>query len=141
MSARNRIGQGLLYLWALPNSLVGLLVLTVGRIGGAQANLNGGVLEVHGPGIQRLLAAIPVRFRVLAITLGHVVLGCDQDSLERTRTHERAHVEQCQRWGPLFIPAYLLASLFAWARGGDAYRDNAFERQARAAERQTSRGS
>lgn len=89
---------------------------------------------MHGPGPRRLLAALPVRFRVLAITFGHVVLGCDRDSLERTRAHERAHVEQSQRWGPAFLPAYLLASLFAWARGGDAYRDNAFERQARAAE-------
>ena len=42
--------------------------------------------------------------------------------------------EQCQRWGPIFIPAYLLASLAAWLSGGHYYLDNAFERQARAIE-------
>jgi hypothetical protein len=30
----------------------------------------------------------------------------------------------------LFGPAYLLCSLVLWLRGGRAYRDNPFERQA-----------
>lgn len=141
MPVSSRIGRGLLYLWVLPNSLVGLLALLLGRMGGAQATFRMGVLEVHGPGIERILGTLPGRFKVRAITFGHVVLGCDRSSLETTRAHERAHVEQCQRWGPAFIPVYLLASLYAWARGGDAYRDNVFERQARAAERRDRHGS
>ncbi len=140
MSVGTGFLRALLYLWALPNSLVGLAAMALGRIGGARAALTDGVLEVHGPGVERLLAALPVRFKVRAITLGHVVLGCDRESLEATRVHERAHVEQAQRWGPAFLPAYLLASAYAWARGGDAYLDNVFERQARAAERRAFEG-
>ena len=64
------------------------------------------------------------------MTLGHVVLGADQPSLDRTRDHERVHVRQAERWGPAFIPAYLLASIIAWMRGLDPYLDNPFEREA-----------
>ena len=60
----------------------------------------------------------------------HVVLGLDGPTLDRTRAHERVHVRQCERWGPLFLPAYGLASLLAWWRGHDAYRENRFEREA-----------
>lgn len=134
MSRARWLSLALLYLWVFPTSLVGLLAAAFGRLGGARASVESGVLEVHGPGIRRLLGALPVGFRIQAITLGHVVLGRDPECLDRTRAHERVHVEQCQRWGPLFIPAYLLAGAFAWLRGGDAYRDNSFERQAYAAE-------
>ena len=64
------------------------------------------------------------------MTLGHVVLGVDGPALDFTRPHERVHVRQCERWGPLFIPAYLLASAYQRARGRHAYRDNPFEREA-----------
>ena len=64
------------------------------------------------------------------MTLGHVVLGKDAEALEWSRSHERVHVRQCERWGPLFLPAYGVASLVALCRGRDAYRDNAFEREA-----------
>jgi hypothetical protein len=45
------------------------------------------------------------------MTLDHVVIARDRDSLESTRDHERVHVRQCEVWGPLFVPAYLAASL------------------------------
>lgn len=66
------------------------------------------------------------------MTLGHVVLGCNAQTLQITRRHERVHVAQCERWGPLFIPAYLFASLLALLRGRHPYRDNHFEREASA---------
>jgi len=135
MSLIRRVGLALVYLWAFPTSAVGLAIFLLGRLGGATAELRNGVLEAHGPGVRRILGALPVAFKVQAITFGHVVLGRDPGCLDRTRAHERVHVEQSQRWGPLFIPAYLLAGAFAWLRGGDAYRDNPFERQAYAAER------
>jgi hypothetical protein len=75
-----------------------------------------------------------VRGGVAAITFGHVVLGCDGGALEWTRTHERVHVGQYERWGPFFVPAYLAASLWACFRGRHFYLDNVFERQARAKE-------
>jgi hypothetical protein len=67
---------------------------------------------------------------VLALTLGHVILGRDRSCLERCRRHERVHVGQYERWGPLFLPAYAASSLWQLACGRDPYRDNHFERQA-----------
>ncbi len=64
------------------------------------------------------------------MTLGHVVLGRDPAALDQSRAHERVHVAQCERWGVAFLPAYACASALAWLRGGDAYFDNAFEREA-----------
>lgn len=65
-----------------------------------------------------------------AITFGHVVWGCDQSCLDWSRNHERVHVRQYERWGPLFIPLYLaFSAIVAW-RGLDPYRDNPFEREA-----------
>jgi hypothetical protein len=65
-----------------------------------------------------------------AMTLGHVVIARDRHSLESTRAHERVHVRQCEVWGPLFVPAYLAASLWALLGGRDAYFDNWLEVQA-----------
>ncbi len=64
------------------------------------------------------------------MTLGHVVIARTIELHDLTRTHERVHVRQCERWGPLFVPAYLLASLVQWARGRNPYMDNPFEREA-----------
>jgi hypothetical protein len=65
-----------------------------------------------------------------AMTLGHVVIARDRSLLDRTREHERVHVRQYERWGPLFIPAYLTLSLLMRLRGRRAYEDNPFEREA-----------
>jgi hypothetical protein len=73
---------------------------------------------------------VPLRGGALAITLGHIVLGRDAAALDSTRTHERVHVRQVERWGLFFLPAYLLSSLLALLRGHDSYRDNWFEREA-----------
>jgi hypothetical protein len=90
-----------------------------------------GILEVHGGALRFLLErAVPLRGGAAAMTLGHVVLGRDQPCLASTRSHERVHVRQCEIWGPLFLPAYLLAGLIAVARGGHMHRDNWFEQHA-----------
>jgi hypothetical protein len=67
---------------------------------------------------------------IAAITLGHVVLAQRQEDLDRSRRHERVHVRQYERWGGLFPLIYLGASLVVLLRGGNAYRDNPFEREA-----------
>jgi hypothetical protein len=123
------------YLWASPNTLLGLALASLGAVGG-EFRVVGGVLEAHGPALRWVLRhLVPLRGGAWAITLGHVVVGCDARALDETRDHERAHVEQCERWGPWYVPAYLLSSLWALARGGDPYLDNVFEREAFAAER------
>jgi hypothetical protein len=64
------------------------------------------------------------------MTLGHVVLGQTAEFLESTREHERVQVEQYERWAPLFLPAYGLASIYLWLKGRDPYRENPFEKEA-----------
>jgi hypothetical protein len=65
-----------------------------------------------------------------AIALGHVVLMAEEASLDLL-PHEMVHVRQSERWGPLFIPAYLAAMLVLRVRGRDPYHDNPFEVEAR----------
>ena len=90
-----------------------------------------GVLEISGGLAGWILRrCTPLPGGASAMTLGHVVLAVDEAAHDRTRTHERVHVKQAEKWGPLFYPAYGVASLIAWARGGHYYRDNAFEKQA-----------
>lgn len=67
---------------------------------------------------------------VSALTLGHVVVARDDRALETTRPHERVHVRQYETWGPLFVPAYLAASLAAVMRGRHFYFGNRFEIEA-----------
>jgi len=118
-------------LWALPTTLVGSLLLGIAVATGGRASLVDGVFEAHGGWVRWALEHLPLgRGGAAAATLGHVVLGTSAAALAATRAHERAHVAQCERWGPLFLPAYAAASLWAWLRGADPYRDNRFEREA-----------
>jgi hypothetical protein len=123
--------QLMLYMWASPASLLGLLPLPLVVLQGGKVKLVGGVVEAHGGIVTRLLRrGLPWVGSGAAITFGHVVWGCDQESLDWSRDHERVHVRQYERWGPLFIPLYLLASATAFCKGLDPYRDNPFEREA-----------
>jgi len=112
------------YAWAAPISIAGLVVAA---LAGARVAWRDGVVEAHGPGIAWWFDRIAPRRGILAMTLGHVVLGRDPVALDATRAHERVHVKQCERWGVAFVPAYACASVVAWLRGGDAYLDNTFE--------------
>ena len=117
--------------WALPNTLIGLVLGGVGLAFGAHAHLRRSdfALVFHhwpwGPGG--------------ALTLGNVILHTG-DTLDATcityahraglgeepeillADHERAHVYQYMTLGPLFLPLYLLC-------GGISVR-NRFERAA-----------
>ena len=127
-----RLGRALTYAWAFPTTLVGLLFLPLAvasRSGGAR--VVDGVLELHGGAVAFFLRRCTLlRGGASAMTLGHVVLGRTEALLDLTRSHERVHVRQCERWGPLFIPAYLAASVLVFLRGGRPYEDNPFEREA-----------
>jgi hypothetical protein len=127
MSARRTIA----YAWALPTTVLGLVLVGIAVATGASASLVDGVVEAHGGLLDPLLRrCVPLRGGASAMTLGHVVVGRDANALQRTRAHERAHVRQAERWGPFFLPAYLVASVLVAARGGHYYRDNRFERDA-----------
>lgn len=117
-------------IWASPWSLVGCAFGLIGLITGGGVQVRCGVLEFHGGVLAWLLRHGPVRIEALAMTLGHTVLAQTPAALDTCRTHELVHVRQYERWGPLFVPAYLGASAWIWFRGGDPYRDNPFEREA-----------
>lgn len=121
----------LLYLWVGPGSLVGLFAAAIALCRGGGWQVIDGVLEIHGGGVTKLLSRIsPFTGAISAITLGHVVVGASLAELDRTRLHERVHVQQYERWGPLFIPAYFLAGGWVWFHGGSPYLDNPFEVEA-----------
>ena len=121
----------LVWAWAGPGTLVGLALLALARASGGVARRHQGTLEAYGGALGALLSFVSGRARrVQAVTLGHVILARDAASLDDFRAHERAHVRQWELWGPLFPPAYLTASLWAWLRGRDPYLANRFEREA-----------
>src|SRR5690606_28726257 len=109
----------------------GMVFLPIALLSGGRARWVDGVLEIHGGLVRVILERCTIMSQgVSAMTLGHVVIARDQWLMDATRSHERIHVRQAERWGPLFIPAYLLASLYTLVRGGRPYRDNPFEREA-----------
>lgn len=116
----------LAYPWAAPCTLTGLVLAAAFLLRGGHARVTAGVLEVG-------LRAAPGRSRLpfQAITLGHVILGADMETLTRLRPHELVHVRQYECWGPLFFVAYPAASLYQWLRGRRPYWDNPFEVEAR----------
>jgi hypothetical protein len=124
------------YVWALPNSLIGLAFVPIAALPQGGLEVVDGVLELHGPLIAWMLRyCVPIHGGATAITFGHVVLGCDRESLSQTRAHERVHVRQYERWGPLFIPAYLIAAVWGVVTGAGPYHGNVFERAAFEGER------
>jgi len=121
----------LAYVWASPSTGLGLLAVAAGRLTGSKVQVVQGVVEASGGMIAWWLSRAPITGGAAAITLGHVILGQDESQLQRCRTHEHVHVRQYERWGPLFIPAYLFASYWIWLRrSGHPYLDNPFEVEA-----------
>ncbi|MEZ5976329.1 MAG: hypothetical protein R3F17_01830 [Planctomycetota bacterium] len=128
------------YLWASPNSAIGLLAALAAWLSGGKVSVHSGVVEVRGGLPAWCLQHLSVLPRgIAAMTLGHVVIGQDQHCLDTTRFHERVHVRQYGVWGPFFLPAYLGTSLMARMRGRDGYRENPFEREAFALEAEEER--
>ena len=118
------------YLWAGPNTVFGLLCALLALHRGG-LNVVDGVLEAHGPLLLWALRHLtPVPGGAAAITFGHVVIGVSAEALNGVRNHERVHVRQYERWGPVFVPAYLAASAWMLVSGRDPYYDNHFERAA-----------
>lgn len=115
-------------LWNSGNSLVGLL----GALGGKAAwDKTDSLLEVSGGWLIGLLSRAGWAG---AITLGDVVLYAGPELVPLLHAHERVHVHQGRLWGPFFLPAYVLESVWQWLRTGDGYRRNRFEVAAYAVE-------
>ena len=120
----------LAYAWASPATAVGLLLALPACIRG-RIRVCSGVVEAEGPLLAwGLRTLVPIQGGAAAITIGHVVIGQDRETLACTRAHERVHVAQYERWGVFFLAAYAFASVAAAAQGGHFYLDNRFEREA-----------
>lgn len=125
------------HLWASPCTALGLaLGLFVLCVGGDVRRV-GRTLEffVHAATVPGRSG--PWRPPFAAITFGHVIIGISGARLAELRGHEAIHVRQYETWGPFFLLAYPLASLWAMLRGRCAYRGNFFEQQAFNAESST----
>ena len=118
------------YVWALPNTALGLTFAPLAWLGRGGVRFVDGVIEIEGGGVRWLLRNATPIGGAMALTLGHVVLGQSRAALDVSREHERVHVRQYERWGPFFLPAYFAGSAIAAIRGGHFYRDNPFEREA-----------
>jgi hypothetical protein len=122
--------QLLLWLWASPWSLVGMTLGGFGLLRGGKVQRIGRVLEFHGGFVRWFLRSFPLVKNASAVTFGHTILGLDADVLKEVREHEFVHVRQYERWGPLFVPAYLFCWCVLWWRGKHPYFDNPFEVEA-----------
>ncbi|HEV7504095.1 MAG TPA: hypothetical protein VGS07_04220 [Thermoanaerobaculia bacterium] len=118
----------LVYLWAGPTTLLGLIVAGLTALSKGRCEVREGILAVSGGFARRFLSSRLLRANAMA--LGHVVMARDRVVLERCWAHERQHVRQAEKWGVAFIPAYLLASAWAFLSGCHYYYDNWFEKDA-----------
>lgn len=122
-----------MYAWAGPTTALGLIAGGLTLLSGGSAQVRRGAVEFHGGFARWMMVRVA---GASAMTLGHAILGRDPECLESCREHEQAHVRQCERWGPAFVPAYLACSFWEWCHRGEGrhyYWDNWFERDARRA--------
>jgi hypothetical protein len=124
------MGSFFRYCWVLPVSCIGIVLIPFVIVSGGAVRIAAGVIEAEGGILSFLLSRLRPHFTIDAMTIGHVIIGRNRESLMRCRCHERVHVRQYERWGPLFPPLYLLSSAAALVRGKDPYRDNRFEQEA-----------
>ena len=117
-------------LWASPWTLFGLFMGVCCCPFCGNITFYHGTIGCYGKGVATLLRRMPIAGGVRAMTLGHTILACDRLALVATHPHELVHVRQYERWGPFFVPAYLLCGMWLWWTNHDAYWDNPFEKEA-----------
>lgn len=118
-------------LWAFPCSAIGIVLAAVPLLAGGKAAWSSGVLEVTYRERKASCGNLARRLPFRGIVFGHVILAVTEEELAAIGDHERVHVQQYERWGPLFFVAYGLSSLWQLMRGRSSYWDNHFEVQAR----------
>jgi hypothetical protein len=117
-------------IWALPWTACGLVIGLLALASGGHARRSRGAMGFEGGAARVFLRLCPFVRGASAMALGHVILGQSARDLDDAYEHELVHVRQYERWGPLFVPAYLAASAWQWLRGRHPYWDNPFEREA-----------
>jgi hypothetical protein len=110
------------FVWALPTTIVGLVL---GLLTFQVPRIHGGALVFDRRGARGLAAMLAASHRT-AMAVGFVIVSSVPVE-GRLLAHEREHVRQAMRWGPFFIPAYLLLAV------PYGYRRHPMERRARLA--------
>lgn len=118
------------FIWALPCTMLAVIPGVVTLLLGGSFRRVGHTIEVAIRHSQEQVPRWMSKYPFGAITLGHVIIGQSHELLAVLRPHEQVHVRQCELFGPLFLIAYPLASLWALFRGRKPYEENAFELQA-----------
>lgn len=118
-------------LWALPCTALGVLLAAIPVVLGGKVRWHAGAWEVTYRESQATCGKLARRLPFRGIVFGHVILAVTADELQRIGPHERVHVAQYERWGPLFLVLYAGSSLWQLLTGRDPYWDNHFEVQAR----------
>ncbi|RYF29112.1 MAG: hypothetical protein EOO23_07110 [Comamonadaceae bacterium] len=119
-------------LWASPCSAVGIVLAGVPLLAGGRARWSSGALEVTYRESEADCGRLARKLAFRGIVFGHVILAVTRSELLSIGPHERVHVRQYERWGPLFFFAYGASSIWQLLRGRSAYWDNHFEIEARA---------
>lgn len=126
-------------LWTSPNTLLGLALGLLGLPFGARFRRGENAVAVLGHPLLSLLG-------VHAITFGNAVLyrrGAHPDQTvrrydgagwQRLGDHERAHTQQYELWGPLFLPVYVVLALLPGVHRLERQADRWGERRGGAAE-------
>lgn len=109
------------FIWALPATIIGFFLQFLYGIQGRRTFNDQGVLEVR---VKRIIPKFAA-----AQTWGIIVFS--RIPFKYVRTHEYAHVRQWMVWGPFFLIAYPLASVWARIKHGEWYEHNYFEVGAR----------
>ena len=104
-------------LWASPYTSLGLLIGCIGLLFGSQVRKVGRAIEFYDGGVKWFIHQLPNGEFTFAMTLGHVILGQTDASLEIARKHESVHISQYEKWGPFMLPAYYFISFYIWLRG------------------------
>ncbi len=108
------------FLWTLPYTLLGVLLAL---LSGTRPRYHRGLfIALSDRGFAHLFLT---RRGFVAMTLGRVILTTRPLTMA-TWVHELVHVQQYERWGPLFLPHYL------WWHVRRGYQENPFERAAAA---------
>jgi hypothetical protein len=119
------------FLWAAPCSAVGIVLTAVLLALGGKARWSSGALEVTYRHSLASCGTLASKLPFRGIVFGHVILAVTREELKTIGPHERVHVAQYERWGPLFFLAYGASSVWQLVKGRSPYWYNYFEVQAR----------
>jgi hypothetical protein len=117
--------------WAAPCSVIGLVLAMLPLALGGKAKWSDGALEVTYRQSQAHCGSLASKLPFRGIVFGHVIIAVTCEELQRIGPHERVHVEQYERWGPLFFFVYGASGVWQLLKGRNPYWHNHFEIQAR----------